>query len=1304
MALGTTVTFTAQLTGVALTPVTPAGKVTFTINGVATTDCGVVGVVQVNSAGAATCTTSTLVAPADVIVATYSGDTNFTVAAPTTITEIVGKVAAQTALTSAPASPAVNQQVTFTATVKPPSGTVEPTGSVTFSQGATTLCAAVTLTVNSSNSTATCPYAFTAVTAGTTITATYSGDANFSSGTPGTINEVVTTTGTTTSLSSTPPSSTVNQPVAFTATVTPTFSGAAKPTGTVKFVDNTTSTTLCSSVPLSNGTAVCNNPFLSTGSNSVVATYTSGDTNFTGSASSADVQVVGKTATTTTVVGSPSPSAVNQMVTFTATITPAITGSTTPTGTVAFSYVVNGGAPVTLCASANATTAAGVTTATCTDPLPANGNYTITAAYNGDANFVQSSGTVLQPVGLTQTTTTLSATSSTSAVNQSVTFTATVTPTTTGSTNPSGTVTFSYTSATVTTPVNLCAPQTVSTTAGKTTATCSAALPGAASDTVKATYSGDTNFGSSSVTATQTVNKTATTTTVVASPSATSVNQSVTFTATITPTFTGSTNPAGTVAFSYVLNGGAPVTLCASANVTTAAGVTTAVCAAPLLTAGSYVVTAAYNGDANFVQSSGTVVQPVGLTQTTTTVVGTPSPSSVNQSVTFTATITPAIALFAGSTNPGGTVAFSYSLNGGAPVSLCASAAVNTVGTITTATCPATLPSQGAYVITAAYSGDSNFKAGSGTTPQTVVGTATTTTVVSAPSPSSVNQLVAFTATIKPAVTGTTNPGGTVAFTYVLNGGTAVTLCASAGVNTVAGVTTSKCTDPLPATGSYVVTATYSGDTNFGSSFNNVTQTVNQTNLTLAVTPSLASPFVNQPLSFTATITLAVPGSTEPTGTVAFIDTSTVPVTPLCTKTISSGAVDSCASVFSTAGTHSIVATYSGDSNYSAATSPVLPLPVAQAPTTLALTQLPPIVATAPVAFTATVTTNFTGTAKFTGAVSFSSSDGTLQATASCQAVPIAATTGTAVCNAQFPATIALGQSLQTISATYSSDNNFATSTGSITQTVQNFSIANAVTSTLSPTATTGPVTLTQGYSTATSSATGTDPFNPTAVALVVTSSGAFGDTLNLTCHVTNSAQAVVSDPSCTISPTESGVTGTSLTYTLSASANAPIGIYTVTLTAADSLHTALAKVTALTVYVVGVDGTLSLAQGASGQENASFNTSSAPSPDALTAIACGEVVPIVNGVAGKPLSNPGLTCTGQIPTGAPSTCRTPDRLVDPFAVLHGDLGRRRAGKCVRGFPSLTRARRPPPHTVSARLLPPSPRSAALALIRSSEM
>jgi len=705
---GTSVTFTAQLAGVTLTPVTPSGTVTFTVNGNPDPACLPK---TVTAGGAATCITSALLAPADLIKATYSGDTNFVVAAAATLTETVGKTAAAVTLTSSLPSASVNQTTTYTATVKPPSGTVLPSGSVTFTQGGTTLCAAVSIT--GATGIASCNYAFNSVSAGLTITATYSGDGNFSAGTQATASQVVIASSTTTTLNSTPNPSAVNQSVAFTAVVAPTYatnpylSAAVPQSGSVAFVNSSTTpaTTLCTKA-LTNGVVpVCNYTFTASGSSSVSATYTSTDSNFGGSTSSADTQAVGAGATSVVLTSAPSPSTVNMQVTFTSVVN-AASGATKPQGKMVYA---DSSTPTPLC---TVTLAADGTVPACTVPLLTAGTHAITANYTtSDSNFNSGTSNVLsQIVSQTATTTTVAPVPNPSAVDQPVTFTATVAPAISpfnGSTNPTGGVTFSYTIGTQT--AVLCtSARPVSTTAGATTAVCTAPLPLQGTYSITAAYAGDTNFqGGTSAPVTQTVNAATTTISMpTAQPSPSIVNQAVSFTAVITPTFAipaGSPLPTGTVTFTDSVTSN-------SCTSTVSADGTVPTCSLTLLTAGTHPITAKYTaGNTNFTSSTSAVFnQPVNPAPTSVAVVSSSPVVIATQSVTFTATVTPAPT---GATVPTGTIAFA-STSG--LVTGCGAVQVVATGTgSAAASCPVSVPLAfgSNFTVTASYSGDGNFAA-----------------------------------------------------------------------------------------------------------------------------------------------------------------------------------------------------------------------------------------------------------------------------------------------------------------------------------------------------------------------------------------------------------------------------------------------------------------------------------------------------------------------------------------------------------------------------------------------------------------
>jgi hypothetical protein len=333
----------------------------------------------------ATFTTSSLAVGSHTITANYSGDTSFQAstgddsAAP----QVVDKASTTTTVDSA-ANPSVSgETVTFTATVAavaPGSGT--PTGTVDFLEGATTLTAGVTLDGSDQATFTTSSLAV----GNHTITANYSGDTSFqaSTGDDSASPQVVNKASTTTTLDSAANPSVSGQTVTFTATVAPVAPGTGTPTGTVDFLEG--STTLTSGVTL-NGSdqATFTTSSLAVGSHTITANY-SGDTSFQASTGddSASPQVVNKASTTTALSSSPNPSTSGQAVTFTATVAAVAPGSGTPTGTVDF---LEGSTTLTSGVTLN-----GSDQATFTTSSLAVGSHTITANYSGDTDFTASTG------------------------------------------------------------------------------------------------------------------------------------------------------------------------------------------------------------------------------------------------------------------------------------------------------------------------------------------------------------------------------------------------------------------------------------------------------------------------------------------------------------------------------------------------------------------------------------------------------------------------------------------------------------------------------------------------------------------------------------------------------------------------------------------------------------------------------------------------------------------------------------------------------------------------------------------------
>ena len=525
--------------------------------------------------------------------------------------------------------------VTITANVFPPAAT----GTITFKEGPTTLATQTISNGSASFSTA-------SLGAGDhTITALYSGDDNFQPSTSGQVTQTVNKASTTTTLTSSANPSATSQSVTFTATVSPSTA-----TGSVTFTDGATTLGTGS---LSGGTASLSTSSLTAGTHSITATY-GGNANYLTSASTPLSQTVSASVspTTTALVSSAPTSTYGQSVTFTATVSP-----TNATGSITFNDGVTTLSVVPLAAGSAAFSTSALT----------GGMHSITAVYGGDSSHSGStSNAVAQTVNPASTTTALSPSANPSTFGQSVTFTATVSPSA-----ATGTVTFKDGVTTL---------GTGSLSSG--TATFSTSSLTAGSHSITAVYSGDTNYTTStSAITTQTVNKASTTTTLTSSANPSATAQTVTFTATISPS-----TATGTVTFTDgATTLGAPTIVSGTATLSTSS-----------LTAGDHPITATYNGDANNLTSSSAVLHQIvsaTLTASSTTVVSSSPTSNFEQSVTFTATVTPAAATGTMTFKDGATTLGTGTLSGG-------SATFNTSSL-----------SVGTHSITAGYGGDATYAA-----------------------------------------------------------------------------------------------------------------------------------------------------------------------------------------------------------------------------------------------------------------------------------------------------------------------------------------------------------------------------------------------------------------------------------------------------------------------------------------------------------------------------------------------------------------------------------------------------------------
>jgi len=962
------------------------------------------------------------------------------------------KLASTISLTSVPNPSSFGQSVTLSATVAGNGAT----GTVSFFDGAT-LLGTGSLSVGSATFT-------TAVlgVASHSLTAVYSGDANFNGSTSAVRSQTVGIGSSTTTLTSSPNPSSFGQTVTLTATVTGT---GGTPTGTVSFFDGAT---LLGTGTLSGSVATFTSSAFSVASHSITAVY-SGDASFIGSTAPVQTQTVNKAVTTTSTVSSPNPSSFGQAVTATATVV-----GSGATGTVSFfdGASLLGTSTLTSGVATFISSALGVA------------SHSITAVYSGDASFNGSTAPVqTQTVNKAVTTTSTISSPNPSSFGQAVTVTATV-----AGSGATGTVSF-FDGAT------LLGTGTLS---GSVATFISSAL-GVASHSITAVYSGDTSFnGSTAPVQTQTVNKAVTTTSTISSPNPSSFGQAVTVTATV-----AGSGATGTVSFFDGATLLGTSTLSGSVATFTSSAFSVA----------SHSITAVFSGDASFNGSTAPVqTQTVNKAVTTTSTVSSPNPSSFGQAVTATATVagsgaTGTVSFFDGasllgtSTLTSGVATFISSALGVASHSITAvysgdasfngstapvqtqtvNKAVTTTSTISSpnpssfgqaVTATATVAGSGAtgtvsffdgatllgtstlsggsatftssafgvasHSITAAYSGDASFNGSTASVQtQTVNKAVTTTSTISSPNPSSFGQAVTATATVAGSgATGTVSffDGATLLGTSTLSGGSAAFTSSALGV------------------ASHSITAVYSGDASFNGSTAPVqTQTVNKA---VTTTSTVSSP---NPSSFgqavTATATVAGSGAT---GTVSFFDGATL----LGTSTLTGGVATFISSVLGVA-SHSITSVYSGDASFNGSTAPVQTQTVNKAATTTSTVSSPN-----PSSFgqAVTITATVAGSGA-TGTVSFF--DGaTLLGTSTL-------TSGVATITSS-----ALGVGSHSITAVYSGDASFNGSTSPIqTQTVTKATTTTSTVSSPNPSSFGQAVTITATVAGAGGTPTGTVSF-----------------------------------------------------------------------------------------------------------------------------------------------------------------------------------------------------------------------------------
>jgi len=431
-----------------------------------------------------------------------------------------------------------------------------------------------------------------------------------------------------------------------------------------------------------------------------------------------------------------------------------------------------------------------------------------------------------------------------------------------------------------------------------------------------------------------------------------------------------------------------------------------------VLAPGTYTVSTSYNGDTTYNASTGTpftiVVGPASEAITET--IGTPFITS-GGSVTVSATMA-VIDAASGGAYPTGTVTFTDTTTStvlGTGTMTNGSASLTVAGKITTT---------GAHLITAAYSGDSNYTAVTSTSTTTTVtvgtGAATTTTLATtvggvAVTTSQVGQTVAIVATVPTATSGTV---------YFYDSGVLL------GTGTLSGTTHTATRNQTTFTaGTHLLTATYGGIATFASSTSAVDTyivTKNTPVTTLAAQGSGAATVgVPMDIVLVPSPQNLSPANPVPTGSVNYLDgTNVLGSAPLLYY---SGLVPTYTSTFTTAaltpGTHVLSGVYQGDANYGPSTSNTQTINIGL--TTIAISAPTTVGLGIPFTITGTITPLVAGGQPVGGTVTFTdTTTNIVLGTATVTAGVAKLTTATVT---------TLGS--HTIMAVYSGDSHYYTST-----------------------------------------------------------------------------------------------------------------------------------------------------------------------------------------------------------------------------------------------------------------------------------
>ncbi|HEX4064672.1 MAG TPA: Ig-like domain repeat protein [Acidobacteriaceae bacterium] len=400
---------------------------------------------------------------------------------------------------------------------------------------------------------------------------------------------------------------------------------------------------------------------------------------------------------------------------------------------------------------------------------------------------------------------------------------------------------------------------------------------------ITANYNGDTYYSAaSSNTVSQVVAEQVTVTITSSSVNDTStLGSAVIFTATVA--VSGGVGASGSVSFyngaTYIGSGALNGSVATYSTAT--------------LPVGSNPITASFT-DSNNVSATSSVLNQIVKQQTSTTVTSGANPSVYGTPVSFTAVV-----VATGSVTQTGTVTF---YDAGAQIG---TAPLTAAGAATaSATFQTSALTAATHTITATYGGDGDdFASSSSPLTQTVHVASTTDAVTVSANPSIAGTNVTFTATLTPS---SGKAAGTVNF---YNGATLL------GSGTLNASDVATWTSSTLAVGSYLVTATYVGNSNdTGSTSAALAFSVVQATTSVHLVSSSPTIQVTSAVTFTATVS---GDGAVPTGAVTFMDgANTLEAIPLNGSGVASYSTSALA-----VGTHNITAVYAGDANDAGSTS-----------------------------------------------------------------------------------------------------------------------------------------------------------------------------------------------------------------------------------------------------------------------------------------------------------------------------------------------------------------------------------------------